>query len=100
VGPWAALGVALVVPLLWRRRPKNPSHKIVCQCFCTRRDEQGDVKEIKVQTFDDRADCGTLHGIACDTDGGTGKLEDCEKWSVPTSFIEKLIWGGRPEVKL
>jgi hypothetical protein len=96
-----AVGIALVGPLLWRMRPKNPSHKIVCECHCTARNEQGDVLGINIQTFEDRADCGTLHDIRCENrDGLVGKLENCERVSVPTSFIEKVIWGGRDEVKL
>jgi hypothetical protein len=93
--------MALVGPLLWRRRPKNPSHKIVCSCICAQRGEQGQLLDASEQTFADRADCGTLDAISCTTDdGNAGNLERCQRRSVPTSLIDKLIWGGRPEVKL
>jgi hypothetical protein len=54
---------------------------------------------VGTQTFADRADCGTLNGTACDAFLGRGKLEGCEKKSVPTTFIrDELMWGDRPVV--
>ena len=106
---WATLGLAVVsvVGLLWERRsrvalrPKNPTHKIVCRCACMAQDpDNPNVYRGDYQTFEERADCGSLKGITCSTEHyGEGKLEGCDKRSVETGLKPQRLQEVRPVVR-
>ncbi len=63
-------------------RFKAPSHRVVSACTCVRDSEPEGSHSGSVETFDERADCGTLNGVRCTSGDYFGRLKDCEKRSV------------------
>jgi hypothetical protein len=95
----AALGLASTIVLM---RPKNPSHKVVCQCDCG---FPGDDSSFQTQTFEVPAEgCGSLNGISCNPNApGVMVLKGCMKQTVPNSllpgWIERVIDVIQPKTE-
>jgi hypothetical protein len=79
-------------------RAIGPNAKLICRCDCVKRDEKGVIEWAAVHTHEDQADCGTLNKTNCLDSEGSGKLEGCERWSVPLTGREELVWPDRPLV--
>jgi hypothetical protein len=73
-------------------RIKDPAtHTIVCQCICWEPPDEKGGRQGHVQTFAEREDCGKLSGISCEGTGYYGKLDGCEKKSVPTRLAPEQV---------
>ena len=78
-------------------RYKDPvTHKIVCQCICVVPDPDEGLTSGGWQTFEERADCGTLSGIRCSSSRGDGKLGYCSKEAVEIG--RERVQDNRPAV--
>lgn len=61
---------------------KDPSHKVVCSCFCGK-----ETAHSEIQTYDQpTAGCSSLDGVACKRKYvGDSTLSDCKQKGVPAA---------------
>lgn len=69
-------------------KPKDPTHKLVCECTC----EISGPTEVGLDTTVTvdlpSGGCGSLNGAKCRIDSREGKTKSCGKVIVPTALIQ------------